>query len=110
MIEWIKNYQFNGLLAIYTYWIPLTVCSATYICRIIDKYRIDVKASTKPFYRPELTVGFIVWHIIIATLPAINLFALVFDCASSVFRWLGKVLNVPLVRARPSNTHANTAP
>lgn len=102
--EWLTSYQFASLLALYTYWIPLAVCSAVYVMRCAAYYRADVKASSEKYYSPKLTIGYIVWHIIITTLPAINIFAMVFDCAGSVFRWLGDVMDVPLVRAKKNES------
>lgn len=100
MIEWIKNYQFNGTLALYTYWIPLTVCLVVYAFRFVSTYRSDVKDCAKDHYHPSLTIGAILGHLMLAVVPAVNLFAMVFDCAASVFRWLGRVLDVPLVPKR----------
>jgi len=39
-------------------------------------------------------------HVLLSVIPCINLFALVFDCASSVLEWIGKAFDMPLVRAR----------
>jgi hypothetical protein len=100
MIDWIKNYQFNGTLALYTYWVPLAVCLIVYAFRFVSAYREDVKKSSEPYYSPTLTIGAILGHILLAVTPAVNLFAMVFDCTASVFRWLGRVLDVPLVRKR----------
>ncbi len=98
--EWVTSYQFVSLLALYTYWIPLSVCSVVYVMRCAAGYRADVKASSEKYYSPKLTVGYIVWHILISVIPGVNIFAMVFDCAGSVFRWLGEVMDVPLVRGK----------
>lgn len=103
MIEWIKNYQFNGTLALFTYWVPLAVCLIVYAFRFVETYREDVKKSAESYYVPTLTIGAILGHILLAVVPAVNLFAMVFDCTASVFRWLGRVLDVPLVRKRKSS-------
>ena len=100
MIDWIKSYQFNNLIALYTYWMPLAVCYIVYVFRFISRYKTDLKKSLESYYAPELTVGYILWHIIVATLPGVNIFALVFDCSASVFRWLARVLDIPLVKKR----------
>jgi len=97
---WVTSYEFASLLALYTYWIPLVVCTVVYLVRFVAYYRADLKASAGQYYTPKLTVGHIVWHIIVATLPAINIFAMVFDCSGAVFRWLGKAMNIPLVRGK----------
>lgn len=103
MIEWIKNYQFNGTLALFTYWVPLAVCLIVYAFRFVESYRDDVKNSTESYYRPTLTIGAILGHILLAVVPAVNLFAMVFDCTASVFRWFGRVLDVPLVRKQKTS-------
>lgn len=98
--EWVTSYEFVSLLALYTYWIPLVVCVVVYTTRCGVLYRADLKECDEKYYRPGLTVGFIVWHILISVVPGVNLVAMVFDCAGSVFRWLGNVLDTPLVRGR----------
>ena len=103
MIEWIKNYQFNGTLALFTYWVPLAVCLLVYAFRFVECYREDVKKCAEKYYTPKVTIGAILGHILLAVVPAVNLFAMVFDCTASVFRWLGRVLDVPLVRKRKSS-------
>ncbi|MFA5262375.1 MAG: hypothetical protein WC378_01020 [Opitutaceae bacterium] len=100
MIDWIKNYQFNNLLALYTYWVPLAVCLTVYACRFVRAYREDVKKSAEDYYHPTLTVGAIFGHVLLAVVPAVNLFTMVFDCMGSVFRWLGEVFDIPLVRKK----------
>lgn len=98
MIEWVKTYQFNGTLALFTYWVPLAVCLIVYAFRAVEAYRHDLEASVEKYYVPTLTIGSILGHVLLAVVPAVNLFAMVFDCTASVFHWLGRVLNVPLVR------------
>ena len=98
IINWINAYQFNDLLALYTYWVPLAVCIIVYVCRCAREYRQDVKDCATLYYTPKLTVGIIIWRVILAVLPGINIFALVFDCAGAVFHWIGRVFDMPLVR------------
>lgn len=107
IVELAMSYQFVSFIALYTYWVPFMVCTIVYVMRCASYYRADLKASSGKYYTPKLTVGYIVWHIIIATLPAINIFAMVFDCASSVFRWLGNIMDIPLVRKKPESTEAS---
>ena len=101
MIDYVKSYEFMSMLALFTYWIPALVCTVVYIFRFVRLYKLDLSKCEEKFYSPQLTVGLIVWLAICALTPAINLFALVFDCAGSVFKWLGKTFEIPLVRARP---------
>lgn len=98
MIEYVKSFEFTSMLALFVYWVPLFICAVVYFFRTIKLYKADLKNREKlNFYTPTLTVGLIVWFITCTITPCINLFALVFDCASSVFIWIGKVLDIPLV-------------
>jgi hypothetical protein len=103
MREYITSYEFVSMLALFTYWIPLAICLSVYFFRTIKLYRLDLSNCNDKFYTPTLTIGLIVWMFLLAITPAINLFALVFDCAGSVFKWLGKSLNIPLVKKQHSN-------
>jgi len=104
MIDTIKNaatsYEFLSMLALFTFWVPLTICLTVYLFRFVAMYKKDLQMCSEMHYRPSLTLGKIVWYLSISIIPGINLFTLVFDCASSLFKWLGRVLDFPLVRAR----------
>ena len=100
MIDYVKSYEFLSMLALFTYWIPGGICLAVYFFRVVNLYRDDLKKCHQEYYAPELTLGRIVWLVVCAIMPAVNIIALVFDCAGCVFTWLGKVLNIPLVRKR----------
>jgi hypothetical protein len=97
MFDYVTSFEFMSMLALFVYWIPLAICVPVYLFRIIGLYKSDLGKSGDEYYKPDLTVGLIVWWAICSVTPAINLFALVFDCASSVFKWLGKFLDIPLV-------------
>lgn len=98
MIEYVKSFEFTSMLALYVYWVPLFICAVVYFFRTIKLYKSDLtKRQESRFYIPTLTVGLIVWFILLTITPCANLFALVFDCASSVFTWFRKVLDIPLV-------------
>ncbi len=102
MIDSIKDYamsyEFVSMLALFTFWVPMTVCLSVYLFRLISMYKRDLKECENERYTPTLTVGVIIWYSILSVTPCVNLFAMVFDCASSVFKWLGEVFNQPLVR------------
>ena len=102
MPDFITNYEFISMIAIFTYWGPMLICASVYLFRIIGMYRDDLEKCEDDSYRPDLTVGLILWCIGCTVIPVINLFAVVFDCASSVFKWLGKTFDMPLVRKRSS--------
>jgi len=104
MIEYAKSYEFMSMLALFTYWIPALICTTVYLFRFVGMYRIDLAKCEEEYYRPSLTVGVIIWLVICAITPAINLIALVFDCAGSTFKWLGRTFETPLVRARPQES------
>lgn len=100
MFEYIKSFEFTSTLALLVYWIPLFICAGVYFFRTISLYKTDLKKSDEMYYNPTLTIGLIVWFIVLTLTPCVNLLALVFDCAGSVFIWLGKVLDIPLVPKR----------
>lgn len=102
MIDYVKSYEFMSTLALFTYWIPAAICLGVYFFRTIGLYKSDLAQCEEKYYRPELTVGLIIWMLVCALTPAVNLLALVFDCAASVFKWVGKTFDMPLVRHRPA--------
>jgi hypothetical protein len=101
-MDYLRSFEFTSMLALYVYWVPLTVCLVVYFFRTIARYKLDLKRCEEKHYSPELTIGRIVWYVVLTITPSVNLFALVFDCASSVFKWLGRVFDVPLVPKRPA--------
>ena len=100
MIDYMMSFEFTSFLALWVYWIPLTICLTVYMFRTIALYQRDLDSCEKRHYRPELTIGVITWMFICAITPAVNLFALVFDCASSVFKWMSVVFDIALVPRR----------
>jgi len=100
MIDYVKSYEFISMLALFTYWMPALICAVVYLFRIVVMYKMDLDKCEENHYTPKLTVGLIVWFIICSITPAINLFALVFDCASSVLKSLGRFLDIPLVKKK----------
>jgi hypothetical protein len=104
MIDSVKNYamsyEFMSMLALFTFWQPMIVCLTVYAFRFIGAYKRDLAKCQDTNYSPELTVGVVIRYFIISVMPCVNLFALVFDCGSSVFKWLGEFFSVPLVRAK----------
>lgn len=97
MIDFVKSFEFASAIALFVYWLPLAICAGVYFFRCVALYKSDLAKSKEKYYTPELTVGLIVWFALCSICPAGNLLALTFDCAGSVFRWLGKVLDIPLV-------------
>lgn len=107
MIDYLTSFEFSSLMAIFLYWIPLVVCGSVYLFECVGEYRDDVKRSEKKFYSPNLTIGVIAWRFLLTVVPCVNLIAMVFDCMSSVFKWLGKFLDVPLVPKKEGHDHDN---
>ena len=79
MNEYLKSFEFNSMLALFVYWIPLAICLSVYFFRTIKIYKQDLSQCTRERYDPELTIGLIVWYLLISIIPAVNLFALVFE-------------------------------
>jgi hypothetical protein len=107
MIDYVLNFQFNSLLAVYLYWLPLALCVIGYTARTWLEYREELRrreecVKTNYSYFPNLTLGVIVGRIFSAVAPGFNILALVFSVGgpmlSSVFGFFGSVLRVPLVR------------
>jgi len=94
------SFQFVSTLALVVYWIPLAICISVYFFRWVSMYRLDLEASKKDSYSPRLTVGTLIWDLILSVTPCVNLFAMVFDCLGSVLRMIGDVFDMPLVRPR----------
>ena len=97
MIDYVTSFEFNSQLAIFVYWIPALICIAVYLFRFVGMYKKDVDKSKGSYYSPELTVGYILALSIGSFIPVINLFMLIFDAAASAFRFIGTILDIPLV-------------
>lgn len=105
MIDWILGFRFNGLLGICLYWVPLALCAYGYTVRTALNYQKDLKDRANPrYYAPTDTVGSLVWRVLATVMPVINLWAALVDVApqvfSRLFRWLGRLLDKPLVAPR----------
>jgi hypothetical protein len=98
--QFVTGFQFLSTMAMVTYWIPMAICLGVYAFEFVEAYRHDLSRCADVHYRPTLTIGTIIWHLILAVTPCVNLFAMVFDCLSSVFHWLGSFMNYALVRPR----------
>ena len=100
MLDFLKSFEFMSGLGVFTYWIPLLICTCVYFFRAIWLYKSDLSRCNENHYTPKLTVGLIIWFIILSVTPCINMFAMVFDCAASVFKWIGRFFDIPLVPKR----------
>lgn len=103
MISWIENFQFNSLMGIGLYWVPLAVCVFGYTMRTAQNYLTDKKdrETEGKFYTPTDTLGTLIGRAIVSLLPVANLWAGAFDLApdllSGFFKRIEKIFNVPLV-------------
>lgn len=105
MIDWILNFQFNGLLGIILFWLPLSLCCYGYTVKTWLEYQSDVKNRDGiDTYYPDLTIGVIIGRALVSIIPIANLWAAVFDVAPKVFnqffKLIGRVFNQPLVPKR----------
>jgi len=116
-MNWILSHlpAWNSWLALLLYWLPLVLCAYGYTVRGVSKYREELTdrrkhEATGAYFHPQLTVGHIVGHVLLAASPIANLFAATFDVAPEVFgdffSWMGKVLDQPLVPRRKPPTPA----
>lgn len=103
MIDFITSFEFTSFLALLVYWTPLAICLAVYLLRTVHLYHNDLEKCQQKYYAPELTVGLIIWMIFLSVTPLVNVFALVFDCAGSVFRLIIDAFEIPLVRHQPKD-------
>ena len=101
MIDYIYNFEWNGLLAIVLYWVPASLCAYGYTVRTWREYQSDLRDRHKDYYLPTLTVGVVLGRVLVTITPLLNLWAVVVDVGPQVFRsffkWIGDILNIPLV-------------
>lgn len=105
MTDWILNFEFNSLLGVALYWVPLSLCVYGYTVRTWFNYQKDVKArDNEKHYSPTDTIGTLIGRGLASIIPVANLWAASFDVApklfTSFFTWIGKVFDVPLVARR----------
>jgi hypothetical protein len=109
MIDWIVNFQFNGMLGLYLYWAPLLVCAICYIVRSWEDVQKDIKSreawNLEPrYYSPTIKLSTVVGRILATVIPVLNLLMMIFDVGpiliGRVMRVLGDTLDIPLVPAR----------
>lgn len=103
MIESINIFQYNGLLVILLYWLPLAFCAFGYLAKTYVNYQKDVAKREKPqgYYSPTDTIGTLIGRGLISIIPPANLLAAVFDLSPWVFKGffsrLGYFFDIPLV-------------
>lgn len=105
MIDYILKFQWNGLMGICLYWVPLLFCAFGYTVRTATNYMKDKEArDAEGFYYPTDRIGDLIGRVFVTLCPIANLWAAMFDVAPSVFSklftWIGNVFDAPLVPKR----------
>lgn len=111
-MNWIIEHtpEWNSWMAILLFWMPMALCAYGYTVEFVQKYRKELRDRAKAevdekfYYSPELTLGWIVGHVVLTVMPMVNAFMAVFYVAPRVFgdffTWIGKALDFPLVPKR----------
>lgn len=108
MMEYVREFSFTNWMGGLLYWLPLSFCVYGYTIRTWLNYQKDVTEREKAilkgnngFYCPTDTIGTLIGRAIVTITPVANLWAASFDLAprifASMFNWLGKVFDMPLV-------------
>lgn len=102
MIDYVLNFQWNGLIAILLYWVPLSLCVAGYTVRTAQNYMADkVKREEATFYTPTDRLGTLIGRGFVSICPVANIWAAMFDLAPKFlgrfFEGLERAFNMPLV-------------
>lgn len=106
MFDWIKEFEFTSWMGILLYWMPASLCAYGYTVRTWLNYQKDLKERNEKQsnYYPTDTVGDLIGRGIVAVVPVANLWAATFDVApkmfASLFKWIGRVFDAPLVPRR----------
>lgn len=119
-MDYILNFQFNSLLGICLYWIPLVFCMVFYTVRTAAGYMADKAGREKddaerekevdsPYrstyhYYPKETIGRIIGRALVSVMPIANIWAALFDLSPKVFgrffELVGQIFDQPLVPKR----------
>ena len=103
MLDYIRNFEWNGTMGILLYWVPLALCVFGYTVRTAKNYMKDRAEREKAggYYIPTDRVGTLIGRGLVSVIPVANLWAGMFDISpklfSGVIDWLDMVFNVPLV-------------
>ena len=107
MIDYVLTFEFNSLLGLLLYWVPLVLCVIGYSAKTWRDYREELTrradcVKTNYSYFPNLTLGVVLGRVFSSVVPGFNILALVFSVGgpmlTSVFRFFGSVLRIPLVQ------------
>jgi len=99
----IKNFAFTGDVGVWTYWIPLVLCAVGYTIRTIKQIQ-HIKAyelGENVRYVQDLTVGTVLWRVVLTVTPIVNVlalsFSLGFDMLGWMWKWIENILDIKLV-------------
>jgi len=67
--------KFISMVGLFSYWLPVVICVARNVFKFNFMYKLDVKLSKEGEYKPSLTVGFIIFRLMVSLMPFINTFA-----------------------------------
>lgn len=112
-MEWLNNLQqqalsfdFTSMMGVWLYWVPMLICLVGEAFAIITLGHMDVKRRIEgeytysTSYRPQLTVGRIIWLMLLTFTPVVNIGRALFLHASGilekVYNFLDKFLNIPI--------------
>lgn len=131
MINAILGYWANPWIAVFLYWLPLSVCAVGYTLRTFENYYKDIEDREKYiaekaiidaehsddtddeyrkyyniYYRPTDTIGTLIGRGIVTIMPIANMWAAIFDISPKLFsRFIERVeelFDQPLVpRPKP---------
>jgi hypothetical protein len=99
----IKNFAFTGDVGMWTYWLPLLLCAVGYTIRTIKQIQ-HIKAyelGENVRYVQDLTVGTVLWRVVLTVTPIVNVlalsFSLGFDMLGWMWKWIENILDIKLV-------------
>lgn len=128
MIETILNYWANPWIALFLYWLPMSICAVGYTLRTFENYHKDLLARDKyiaalsdamniddngmakrgvSYYHPTDRIGTLIGRALIVFVPLANVWAAVFDVSprlfSRVVEKIEKIFDQPLVPSPDRN-------
>lgn len=93
------------LLIIFAYYLPAAINLCGYSAQFVFEYKYDKKRlEAGTYHTPNLTIGWVLFRILLIVVPLINVVAAVFDILPTFFGDLPaaikRVLDTPIVRRK----------
>lgn len=107
MIDYILSIEYNSVLILASYWVPLAICLVGYTCKTWKEYHAEVARSLECQQRnigyvTKLTIGTITSRIFATILPGFNVLAVAGDIGWPMLRTIitgiTNILDIPLVK------------